>query len=607
MKQLRLFLIPLFAALFSMTAFAETVNFKVNLSNPASLTCTVNGTERQLAAGDNDFSVEAYSAVSFKSVPPYYISGVTNANGTPQSIYGGEWNLYPGVSDEGNVYKIAVINIENERDSEFTINVDDPTLVNARLSGWDQTVNLKKGANTVPFSYISEEFLYISSAMDKPLYEVKANGVNVADSYGTYTIHLEEGCVVDITAAIPDKDVNVSFKYSENGTGAISAVSIDGTAVDNFDGISLKMKAGQTLSFNSDPDYKIDSAKIDGTSISWTGGYAYRTIVMADMEIEIAAHPYAKLPFKVIIDDPTNIAFYRGYEYQNDIITLAAGENNLEISEASPTVSWKAIDGCYITSVNINGTPLSSGTWTEIKENTVIEFVTGKIVMDKKAVVWIDKREAADVYFSIEGADRTRIDIETGYNVIPFYDGMNPFNFGWYSNNPNNVNLVYLDGEPIEPAYPGSTNYSMTIPDNGVVKIFLAEEPVKCNVAFTVEDGIDATVTQDIVKTVADWRAGIECFKGTKVAVSGEGIEVSVGGTKLAKDSEGDYVFTVEEQTTSVNISKDPSAGIGSIETDNAADDAVYTLMGIRVGTRSSMRDLAPGIYIINGKKVVNK
>lgn len=112
---------------------------------------------------------------------------------------------------------------------------------------------------------------------------------------------------------------------------------------------------------------------------------------------------------------------------------------------------------------------------------------------------------------------------------------MNPFNFGWYSNNPNNVNLVYLDGEPIEPAYPGSTNYSMTIPDNGVVKIFLAEEPVKCNVAFTVEDGIDATVTQDIVKTVADWRAGIECFKGTKVAVSGEGIEVSVGGTSLPR------------------------------------------------------------------------
>ncbi|WP_304479808.1 hypothetical protein, partial [uncultured Duncaniella sp.] len=84
MKKLRLFLIPLLAALFSMTALAETVNFKVNVSDPASLTCTVNGTERQLAAGDNDFSVEAYSAVSFKPVPPYYISGVTNANGTPQ-------------------------------------------------------------------------------------------------------------------------------------------------------------------------------------------------------------------------------------------------------------------------------------------------------------------------------------------------------------------------------------------------------------------------------------------------------------------------------------------------------------------------------------------
>ena len=44
---------------------------------------------------------------------------------------------------------------------------------------------------------------------------------------------------------------------------------------------------------------------------------------------------------------------------------------------------------------------------------------------------------------------------------------MNPFNFGWYSNNPNNANLVYLDGNPSNQHIPAQANYSMTIPDNG--------------------------------------------------------------------------------------------------------------------------------------------
>ncbi|MDE6176323.1 MAG: hypothetical protein K2F71_02150 [Paramuribaculum sp.] len=55
MKKLQILLIPLLSLLVSMTALADTVNFKVNVSNPATLTCTVGGTPQELVAGGNDF------------------------------------------------------------------------------------------------------------------------------------------------------------------------------------------------------------------------------------------------------------------------------------------------------------------------------------------------------------------------------------------------------------------------------------------------------------------------------------------------------------------------------------------------------------------------
>ena len=608
MKKLQILLIPLLSLLVSMTALADTVNFKVNVSNPASLTCTVGGTPRQLVAGANDFSVEAYTAVSFKSVAPYYITNVTNASGTPQSVYQGEWTLYPGTYDEGSVYTIAVININNERDSEFVINIDDPSLVNARLSGWDQTVNLTEGKNTVRFSYLTEQYLYISSTTGKPLREVKVNGSNVAASNGTYTIELDEDYVVDITAVIPDKPVKVDFTYSETGFGAIGSVSVDGTKVEDFDGRTLSMKAGQTLTFNPDSGFKFDSVKIDGSQINWSGTYAYSVTVMDDMSVEVDAHPYGKIPFKVIVDDPSNIIFYRGYEYQNDVVALQAGENNLEVPENNTTVSWKVADGCFITSVSVNGSVLSYGSSTQVSQDMTIEFVTGKIVMDKNAVVWIDNREAANVYFSLEGSDRSRLDIGTGYNVISFYDGMNPFGISWFGQNPApTVNKVYLDGELVSPMYEGSTSYQITIPDNGVVKIFLVEEPVECNVAFIAAEGVEASVKYDTVKDLSDWRSGFQCFKGTRVAVSGEGLKVAVGGVDVPKSEDGDYVFAVSDPSTTVTVAKDENVGVDAIVVAESDSDVVYTLMGTRAGIRGEMNRMAPGIYIINGKKVVKK
>lgn len=603
MKKINLLLLMVMA---TFSAMAQTVNFTLKVSNPAAVACYVNGVARELTAGDNAFSVQAYTNVSLKGVPPYYISGVTNSSGTPQSLYQGEWNFYPSEADEGGVFSVAVINIDEERDTPFTINVDDPSLVTARLSGFDQTLSLSPGENHLMFSYMSEQYLYLSSSTGKPLYEVKMNGENVVSSFGSYTIELAENCVIDITAKIPELPVTVSFSYSEDGFGALSGVMLDYVAVEDFDGRTLTATAGQQLTLSPNFGFAYESVKIDGETIGWTGTYNYDLLLTRDVNIEISAHPYGNVPFKVIVDDPSNIIFYRGYDYQNDILPLSPGENNLEISENNTTVSWKAADGCYITSVNINGEPLQYANYTNVTEGMTIEFVTGKIVLDKTAVVWIDNREAADTYFGMEAADRTRFgDLTSGYNIIPFYDGMNPFSVSWYSQSVQTVNKVYLDGTEVAPMYEGSTSYQVTIPDNGVVKIFLGEEPVECNVAFEADAEIDADVKKDIVTAVEQWCEGFTCFAGTQVTLSGEKLKVAVNDVAISLNEEGNYSFLVENPQTTVRITKD-GAGITDVTNDIVeGDDAVYTLTGIRVGTSRTVGSLPSGIYILNGKKVI--
>lgn len=596
-------LLTLFAAFSMFTTSAATVNFTVNVATPEAVSCTVNGEEREVTAGDNDFTVEEYTAVKFASVAPWYITEVVNQAGTPSSVYGGEWSIYPSTYDEGSKYTIKTKNLDEARVDDLTINVDDASLVRASLTGYNTTLELVNGENKIKFDSAVEEYLNISSTNGKPIYEVKQNGTAVTDNYGQYQIKLAANDVIDITAAIPDKDVTVTFAYNETGVGAIKSVSIDGTEVENFDGTTLAMKAGQELSFIGSSDYKIDSATIDGTTISWTGEYAYRTTVMNDMAIAIEAHPYGKINYTVKVDDPQNIIFYRGYEYQNDIVELQAGENQLQISEVATSVTWKAADGCFITSVTIDGTPYEYGSSTNVTEGMVIEFVTGKIVKDKTAIVWIDSKETADAYFSLEGYDRTPIEIENGYNTIPFYDGMIPFHLSWYSNNPS-VNQVYINDELIDPMYEGSTSYELIPEDGDVIKIFLAQEATLCNVAFTGANDVEATATADLVKNV-DMATTFTCLSGTQFSISGDKISVSVGGTEIAADADGNYTFTVIDTDTEVVLAQASSVSV--ITGQESIDDMVYSITGVAVGTRASLCDLAPGVYICNGKKLLVK
>lgn len=371
------------------------------------------------------------------------------------------------------------------------------------------------------------------------------------------------------------------------------------------------MKAGQTLELVPNTDFKFESFKVNGVLEEYYNGtYNYSATVMQDTEFEINAHPYGTIHYTVDVDDPDNIIFYRSYSYKNDIITLTAGVNQLEISEGDPYVCWVAADGCFIESALVNGEPLPYGNGCDMKEGTVVKFTTGKIVYDKTAVLWLDNTDVT-TYYSLRCGDEN-VTAVSGYNVIPYWTQMTPFQLSFtVRDDVTLVNKVYLDGTLLTPYSKTTTyaSYQIDIEDKNVIKAFIATEPVECNVTFNAPEGLEATVTYDRVKTLDKLADGLACFKGTEVAIEGaDDLTVKVGETELEKNNDGKFVFTVADPATTVTLA-DKSSGVENvvIATEADANAAVYTLMGVRVGTRAQLSTLPAGIYVLNGQKVIVK
>lgn len=592
----------------SLTANAINVTFRV--SDADAVLMDINGTVTTLQAGNNSFNLDEYTYATFSGVSPYIITGVTNSSGTPESIYGGMWYKSIYSSDEGQVYTISVKNLDETRTASCTVKVDDPSLVDATLSGTNSPVSFTEGSNTLKFDPTTETTLTLSSTnYQKPLYKVTLDGVDVPSDGGSFNVPLTQGCVIDITAKIPAVPVNVTFTYSDEGLGALSSVAVEGQTVTDFNGTSLSMKAGQSLVLKPNSLYNITGFKINDETISWTGGYDYTIgCVTGDTQIYIEAHPYGTVNATLNVSDPNQITVYRGYSYQNDVMTLTGTSNAIQMPENNAMISWEVANGCYIESVKVDGSDYS-GNYLTITEGMVIDIVTKAIVMDKTAQVWIDDRSKIVNYFSLQTTTREDLSesIKSGYNELKFYSGYVPFLLTWYTEN-TVVGKVYINDELQSPMYEGSNNYQLNLENLDIVKIFYAEEPVSCTVNFTVEDDVDPQVVRDVIRDVTDLTQPLNCFAGTQIDINKatQAFDVKVNNQALAPLVDtGNYRFNVTEPQTNVVISKKNTVGIGNIDAEGSVSAPVYNLQGVKVS--DTLQGLPAGIYITAGKKVMVK
>ena len=600
---------------------AKSMKVIFNVDDPANVTITVDGVSQELVAGDNEITVSApygyYNSVYVNATDGNFITKATK-DGANQlySPYNTQWSYYPSDSDEGKTIYIETIAGKDARTASCTVTVDDASKVRVQRNGTYTNVELQNGENTIYYIPGFETMLMIDAATyGTKLYKATLNGEDLVYSYG-YSVNLnaEGGDKIEILANFPEGLTwNVKFTYvdAEKAKGVVTGVTVDGTAVENYDDVEgFNVPAGKNVAITFDNvNYKIDGVTVNGKSEYVYSSYSFTP--SADTEININAHKYGTVKATVNIDNKDNVIVYKGYSYNNDIIEVNNGDNEIELSENNAVITIKANSGCFITSVTYGETVLSNQseyTINPVTEGMVIKVVSGAIVRDKSFTLNIDDISAAEYGFDLTRADRTKVEnLITGENKVAFAEGETHYMLSAYG---SPVFGVFKNGVMINPSYQGGTYIEFDAADGDAFDAYVKELPKTYNVKFELAEGIYSYQFKEVsaspVGSSNQWQnMGYTAIEGTSfeikiIPASDLNIVVKVGETTINADENGAFVVPVSEAAT-ISISDGTGTGINGINAENA-DNSFYTLQGVKVNGK-----IAKGLYIKNGKKVVVK
>ena len=611
--------------LLGMVGITENVQGKsikviFNVDDPANVTINIDGVNQGLVKGNNEITIDApcgyYSTVNVQATTDNFITSVIKGGANQvSSPYNTTWSYYPSDSDAGKIITISTIKGSVARTASCTVNVDNASKVKVMRSGSYSVVQLHNGENTVYYIPGYETMLIIESATyGVPLYKATLNGVDLAYSYG-YSANLSNdgGDKVDILANFPEGlTYNVKFTYVDEfkAKGVVTCVTVNGTAIEDYDNAEgFDVPAGQSVVVSFDNvNYKIDAVKLNDNPVYAYSSYNF--IPKADTKINIDAHQYGTVKATLNIDNKDNVTVYKGYSYQNDIITVNDGDNEIELSENNAVITIKANSGCFITSVTYGETVLSNQseyTINPVTEGMEISVISGAIVRDKSFTLNIDDISAAQNGFNLTRTDRTNVEnLATGENKVAFAENETHYQLAAYG---SSVFGVFKKGVMINPSYQGGTSIEFDVADGDVFDAYVKELPNTYNVNFELAEGIYSyqfnEVSASHVGYSYQWQnMGYTAIKGTSfeitiIPASGLDIVVKVGETTYNADGSGAFVVPVSGAAT-ISITKSTGTGINSINAENA-DNAIYTLQGVKVYGK------AKGLYIKNGKKVVVK
>ena len=600
---------------------AKSMKVIFNVDDPANVTITVDGVSQELVAGDNEITVNApygyYNSVYVNATDGNFITKATK-DGANQlySPYNTQWSYYPSDSDAGKTIYIETIAGKDARTASCTVTVDDASKVRVQRNGTYTNVELQNGENTIYYIPGFETMLMIDAATyGTTLYKATLNGEDLVYSYG-YSVNLnaEGGDKIEILANFPEGLTwNVKFTYvdAEKAKGVVTGVTVDGTAVENYDEEEgFDVPAGKNVAITFDNvNYKIDGVTVNGKSEYVYSSYSFTP--SADTEININAHKYGTVKATVNIDNKDNVIVYKGYSYNNDIIEVNNGDNEIELSENNAVITIKANSGCFITSVTYGETVLSNQseyTINPVTEGMVIKVVSGAIVRDKSFTLNIDDISAAEYGFDLTRADRTKVEnLITGENKVAFAEGETHYMLSAYG---SPVFGVFKNGVMINPSYQGGTYIEFDAADGDAFDAYVKELPKTYNVKFELAEGIYSYQFKEVsashVGSSNQWQnMGYTAIEGTSfeikiIPASDLNIVVKVGETTINADENGAFVVPVSEAAT-ISISDGTGTGITGINAENA-DNSFYTLQGVKVNGK-----IAKGLYIKNGKKVVVK
>lgn len=608
-------------SLFAISANAQRTVI-INVDDPERVDIRVNYTSVEgIVAGDNEVEIPQYgsfyayakSGCALESVrctttgTDYHIDNMTQAY------------VYVDPSVEGDLkYEVKSNTLEALRTATMTVNVDDASQVSAVLSTTNERLSLVNGDNTVKFIPGVESPISIAHAnYGYILYQVLLNGEKV-DAQGTnYSVNVSNGDALTIKANFPEDLVYpIHFNYVNEGTeGAVSTVTVNGESVTNFNDEDFTVPAGKQVSITFNiQDYQLNSFKVNGATASTYGSYQF--FPTGETTLEIDATKYADFNCTLNIDHAENVTVYKGYSYNNDIISVVDGENVLTMTSKNNIITIKPNSGCKIESVTDN---LGSTFYTNyngeyeitMSEGQTVTVTTSAIVRNDVLTVNLDDETTAISYFNFVRADRSPITLAKGPNEVKFNSDDNPFNFSWYD--PSGKTRAFINGVEAKPYYEGSNTYYYSFTNGDVLDVFFVTEVSPLAVTFTSNDesvAANTTVSVDGKGAAIDyWANGLTVLSGTTLSIAPAGdapIYVMNGEKVLTPAEDGTYKVTVTEDTA-LTLSSTSLSGIEEVTANAAADkNAVYNLQGVKVANSAdALRNLPAGVYVVGGKKVM--
>ena len=612
MKKNYFVLIILFVIIASLKANA--FNITVNVDDASRVSLYLGSSKQTLTDGDNVLDVKTGDRLYFSANTGYVLKSVMN--GTTAETISSLTSCMIGLDEATHTdakWIVTTCPLDDVRTASCKVTVDDASKVTLGFSGTYTTYALKDGENDVKFVPEVESTFAISAKDNSvSLYSVKKNSEPVSPQYGTYRIDVVNGDKIEIQANYPDEDYSVKFNLSEKAEGFITKVQVNGVEVKNFMDDNFTVKAGSQVSITGNTnDYSLESFKVNGSDVDFYGSYSF--MVTGPTNVDIVAHKYGNISAVLDIDDASHVTVYKGYSYYGNSVEVKTGKNTIEVPESTPVIAIKANDGYTLVSVSDGTTDFverdgNSEVNVKVTDAMNITVKTAELVRDKNAVVYVEDASVPS-YMRFMRKDYTTIDLATGYNHIPFYDGDLPFSSSFYGTSTLNV---YKNDELVEPQYNGATSYTLNVEDNDVVKFFFTKTPAIAKATVTVEgDAKELTAVKDQIKEVADFTNPIPCLEDTELSFSvsdkSSVKSFTMNGTAVTPQEDGTYKVIITADSD-IKVELGVASGIKSVTGSENKANNVYTTDGVLViknATSSQIDGLAKGIYIINGKKII--
>ena len=499
MKQVYYFIFLMLLALSSVNVKADTP-VKINIDNVNRVTVKVNYVPvADLSNGINTVNVPQYASLSIEAKEGYYLKDVTKQDKDGAVIAQNisnltSCNIYLSDADKNILIKVKSGVLADVRTGSCSVKVDNASKVRVSRYESHTSVELKNGENTVKWIPNTEKTLVITNANygDAPIYKVTLDGNDVTPSSGQYFVTLTADCVVDIKADYPNVSYPVKFNFTdENAKGVISKVMADGEEVKNYNDTDFKLKAGTKLSLTFDQrNYALDAFKVNGTATTIYG--TYECYVKDNLVFDIQAHKYATVKAVLTVDNAANITAYEGQSYNNKVITLQNGSNNIELGEKNNVIQIKPNSGCKIESIKANGTPVTAnyeGAYEiRLTDGMTIEVTTSAIVRDQKAIVVIDDISLANYGFNFYRSDRSTVKMQTGENTVMFSADDHHFMLAAYGNDMSKM-VIKLNGTNLDPSYPGGTSFEFDLKNGDRLEVLLKGDTAGIDAIEAVKQG----------------------------------------------------------------------------------------------------------------------